>query len=137
MTEREVRLENTNCLIQTISEHGRHFFRRPADGQISRFVIGDNGRLYYRDKLSAQLLPVSHTKSTRWGRYFSEGGTLKALVEALGQHIKTGKSLPLGHLGPWPGWYCKGDPWGYGDDMKKVQASAVALGIVSITETAQ
>lgn len=132
MTEKEsqkqLRLQRANALIKTISEHGRRFFRQPMSERVSRFELA--GRLYFVDKVSDRRLPLSHTKSNQWSRYFSEGDTLKALVEALGLYIKTGQQINPHHLGPWPVAVCGGDLWGYGKSMQVIRDYAARLEII-------
>jgi hypothetical protein len=62
-------------------------------------------------------------------RGFSEGGTLRSLVEQLRDYIRTGKQVHPQSFGPWPQWYCDGDLWGYGDDMQQVRDKAISLEI--------
>ena len=72
-------------------------------------------------------------KKSSW-RGFSEGGTLRQLVERLSEFIMWDRPIPAHILGPWPDWVCGGDPWGYGDDMDAVRAVARALGLVEVPE---
>ena len=135
--QRQLRLQRANALIITISSCGRRFFRQSIDGRVSKFEIAENGRLYYRDKYSDRSLPCSHTKSKSWQRHFSEGGTLKSLIEALANYIKTGQPINPFFFGPWSPSTCNGDLWGYGDDMVKVREHAQRLGIVAEWEAAR
>lgn len=124
------RLLKANKLIATIATCGRLFFSSEKYQRISRFEIHDNGRLYYFDKHTAELLPLSHTKSHRWDTKFSDGGTLKALIEYMAHYIRTGRPITNQYVfGPWEEWMCNGDLWGYGDDMNIVRNKAMALGI--------
>jgi hypothetical protein len=51
-------------------------------------------------------------------------------VEALRDFVRTGKKLPMAkYFGPWPGWLCGGDLWGYGEDMPLVRRAARTLGV--------
>lgn len=132
--QRQLRLQRANAIIGTISNCGRRFFRQSIDGRVSKFEIAENGRLYFRDKYSDRLLPCSHTKGKAWQCYFSEGGTLKWLVESLANYIKTGKTIAPIVFGPWSPMTCNGDPWGYGDDMERVRDHARRLRIVEETQ---
>lgn len=125
------RVERTNELLRLISVSGRRFFYHANSGRVSQFEIAENGRLYFRDKYSDRLLPCSHTKGKAWQRYFSEGGTLKSLVEALANYIKTGKTIAPLVFGPWSPTTCNGDLWGYGADMETVRQHALKLGIIT------
>lgn len=124
-----LRLQRANALLATISVCGRQFFRQGV--RISHFEIADNGRLYFRDKYSDRSLPCSHTKARAWQRHFSEGGTLKSLVESLAGYVRTGEPVNPFFFGPWSPSTCNGDLWGYGDDMAIVRGHAQRLGIVS------
>ena len=70
----------------------------------------------------------THYTRGRW-RGFSEGGTLRDLVIRLRDFITKGTTVGR-VFGPYPDWYCDGDPWGYGADMKRVFDAAVEMGIV-------
>ncbi len=136
MKNKEERIQKVNQLIQTIALCGRKFFSTAKFNRISRFELAENGRLYFWDKYTNERLPLSHNKSRRWEQYFTEGGTLKRLVEQLANHIKTGKPITNQYVfGPWEDWMCKGDLWGYGDDMEIVRKSAKELGIYKVDLT--
>jgi len=129
--QRQLRLQRANAIIGTISNCGRRFFRQSIDGRVSKFEIAENGRLYFRDKHSDRRLPCSHTKGRTWQRYFSEGGTLKSLIESLANYIKKDEPISPFFFGPWSPTTCNGDLWGYGDDMARVRDHAKRLGIVT------
>lgn len=126
------RINNANKLIETIASCGRHFFSMTGkqEERPSHFEInGYNGRMYFYDKYTYEALPLSHTKSKRWQKSFSEGGTLLYLVECLADYIRTGKPISASHF-TWPEDFCKGDLWGYGSDMVKVREAAKMLRII-------
>lgn len=109
-----------NQILRHISEHGRKFFLH--NGKVSRFEI-HNGRLWYRDKYSDKLVYVAY--QYRW-RGFSEGGTLRSLVENLRDFINHRKPI-RNHFGPWPGWISgDGDLWGYGPEAMEAVRAALA-----------
>lgn len=123
-TRREARCKTANELLLIISAHGRRFFY--DSGSVCRMHVDLRGRVWFRDAYSGRSI-YTHYRG-RW-RGFTHGGTLKALVESLRDFI-TGrrKTLPLGHLGPWPETVCRGDLWGYGGAaMCRVRAAAYAL----------
>lgn len=122
------RLDKANSLLREIAACGRQFFSH--EGRVSQFELDDRGRLCFRDKYKGELLLVFRTNSNRWHAKFTEGGTLKAFVEALSNYIKHGTPLPKHHL-YWPPWYSDGDLWGYGPDMERVRAAAQQSGLVS------
>lgn len=127
---KQERLEAANQLLQKIASCGRKFFYSSRNARVAKFVISEaNGRLYYIDDYNGRELPLSHCHSKRWQRYFSNGGTLKSLVLALGDYIRTGGTISRSHLF-YPDWYSDGDPWGYGDEMQLVRDEALRLGVV-------
>jgi hypothetical protein len=130
------RIETANQILRICASHGRRFFSQDADSltrmenpRVSEFFVHPlNGRLYYRDKWRGAQIYVHHDPPRRggsWGWRFSEGGTLGSLCRDLRDWI-LGKrdTIPLYHFGPWN--YCSGDLWGYGEDMVKVRAEALA-----------
>ena len=109
------RLEHANAAILEISKYGRRFFHH--EGRVSRFTLAASGHLFYIDKYRGSRLHVDHLGSWK----FSDGGTLRALVEDLRDYIRTGQPINSWCLGPWPKWICRGDMWGYGADMQKLR----------------
>jgi hypothetical protein len=120
MTKDE-RASLANSFIDAIASCGRKFFFH--NGRISRFEVDARGRVWFIDAYNERRI-YTHYKY-RW-RGFSEGGTLRSLVEKLRDFIRTGEQPQL-HLGPWPKWICDGDLWGYGEDMAKVRDAATPL----------
>lgn len=136
MNTLELRLKKANELIKTIASCGRKFFsveitvsptKEMVTERISKFKYLNN-RLYFWDKYSAQLLPCWKQRdnwryqSKKWHR-FTEGGTLKDLIEDLSTYIYTGKELP-NHFRSLPEWYSHGEDnyWGYPkEDMDKIR----------------
>jgi hypothetical protein len=124
---RDIRCAHANRLLEEIAAHGRHFFRHPKTGAISHFQLSD-GRLWFHDYYG-RVIYMHQPGNGRW-RGFSEGGTLRALVQDLKHYIWNNTPLPTSHLGPWPQWYCEGDPWEYGDAMDRIRQRARTLGIL-------
>lgn len=120
------RLEIANKMLTAIASHGRKFFA--YQDRVSQFDIDHRGRIWFIDKYTQKRIYVSHKGN--W-RGFSEGGTLRALVERLRDFVMQGKQLPAAIFGPWPEWVCGGDLWAYGEDMQRVRDVAKNLGIVS------
>jgi len=117
-----MRAETANDMLRIISEHGRRFFQH--EGQVARFHVGPRRRVRFEDAYSGNLIYTHY--AGRW-RGFTEGGTLRCLVEALRDYIMGRRGLPLDHLGPWPVWLCGGDLWAYGDDMAMVRQRCAEL----------
>jgi hypothetical protein len=114
-TDKAERLTKANQMLVIISAHGRHFFKH--ENKVSSFIF-KKGQLFFVDCYTQKSIYVAY--KGRWNS-FSEGGTLRSLVEALANYIKHDDKPPLDHLGPWPKWICGGDLWGYGEDMAQVQ----------------
>ena len=127
MSDKQSRAESANELLMTIADSGRQFFHH--GGNVSRFELDNRGRVWFIDGYNGARIYTHYTKGS-W-RGFSEGGTLRGLVVALRDYITQSKQIGQA-LGPFPGWYCEGDPWGYGSDMELVRNRALSLGIVGV-----
>jgi hypothetical protein len=90
--------------------------------------MDSRGRIWFVDKYTLKRI-YTHDTSGKW-RGFSEGGTLRALVIALRDYIRHGTLIPTCHFA-YPKWYSDADPWGYGEDMKKVTEEIKALGLIA------
>lgn len=125
------RLAAANQFLVAISESGRNFFRH--DGRVSRFEFGARGHIWLVDSYTQKRVYVAY--AGRW-RGFTGGGTLRNLIERLATYIRTGEQIGTGggYLGPWPEWICRGDLWGYGDDMATVREAARRLGVIGVRE---
>jgi hypothetical protein len=119
------RLENANQLLAIIASSGRNFFAHK--GSVSRFRIDSRCRILFVDAYTSKEIAATDGRSAWHG--FSEGGTLRALARELAGYIRDGTKIK--GLGPWPDWYCAGDPWGYGSEMARVQDEAQRLGIIA------
>lgn len=110
------RIENANQVLCVISSHGRRFFWSEKHNRVSRF-IGTTTAVHYVDHWTGSIIDTAADKD--W-HGFTNGGTLRGLVEALAHYIRTGDPISSGHFGPWD--YCRGDLWGYGqEEMEKVR----------------
>lgn len=117
------RIDKANRFIAAVAGCGRRFFHH--DGRVSYFKADDRGRIWFVDKYTQRPIYTHYTG--RW-RGFTEGGTLKRLVEKLRDFIRTGNKQRL-DLGPWPDWICGGDLWGYGAYMSAVRQAARKIGV--------
>ena len=109
--EKVGRLDEANELIRHISRHGRRFFYSRQFDRVARFEMGLDGKVWFRDEYTDKRVYLAY--KGRW-RGFTNGGTLRRLVEDLYRYIRTGQQAPRVHLGPWASWVCDGDLWGYG-----------------------
>lgn len=112
-----------NRFIEAIASCGRMFFAHKE--RVSRFEVDARGRVWFIDGYTGRRI-YTHYKY-HW-RGFTEGGTLRALVENLRDFIRTGETPKL-NFGPWPRWLSDGDMWGYGEDMEKVRSAAIESGL--------
>lgn len=134
------RLQIANEIIVCIASHGRKFFSSNGDERVrgyaerfSRFEYGDGRkpRLKFRDKYTWKLIDIGSPH--RW-RGFSDGGTLRGIVQMLASYIIHGKPI-LNCFGPWHKDLCGGDLWGYGipaayamrEQMKPILERGAAL----------
>ncbi|WP_237133758.1 hypothetical protein [Pseudohongiella sp. O18] len=128
---RQQRIENVNALVKVIGDCGRHFFK--YEGRYASIEVDDRGRAWWIDQYTEKRIYMHY--SGRW-RGFSNGGTLRDLAKDLREYVVKGTRVPTHHFGPWPDWYCGGDPWGYGKDMETVREAARSLGVVSVLSAA-
>ena len=143
LAERSNRMGAANELIWCISKKGRRFFSYGIDKnasrlfpftqneKVSRFKLAQNGRLWFLDGYTDKLIYTHY--NGEW-RDFTNGGTMRRLVQSLRDFIMTGKLL-YGDLGPWPEMRGmplshSNDRWAYGSDMELVRQKALELKII-------
>lgn len=122
------RLETANAIVQVIAAHGRHFFSENSDRRepvenpfVSHFLVDRNHEVWFVDRYTRKHVLVRHSE---W-RGFSEGGTLRGIVQHLAAHIAEGAEINPGYFGISPDWMP--NHWGYGDDMLKVRDGVAAI----------
>lgn len=122
--EERVRLNKANLLLKCIALTGRNFFK--YDDEISFLTVDRMGHIWLYDSYSKKMIYTRY--NGKW-RGFSHGGTMKNLVVALTEYVKTGKKLSRSYF--WfPDWVCDGDLWGYGRSMKEVQEAVIGLDLL-------
>lgn len=126
----QARMEKANAIIRVMASYGRLFFSSNSDKReaspdpfIAHFTVDACGELWFVDRYSRKPILV---RLQEW-RGFSDGGTLRGIVEHLAEHIKAETPINPGYFARSPQWVCKGDMWGYGDDMVKVETKVAAL----------
>jgi hypothetical protein len=126
--DKEKRCELANELIMLIANEGRKFFNhentnyRDEEGCISHFAI-KNGYIYFVDGYTHRNIYVYRYRNFK--RWFSEGGTLQALVMDLVEYIRLGTSA--NGTNGYGGVYCQ--HWGYPkESMKVIQQKAIEIG---------
>ena len=107
------RIKDANYLILQVSMFGRRFFYNAEHNRVARFELSIDGKLWFRDEYTDKRIYIAYRG--RW-KNFTNGGTLRWLVEDLAKYIRTGERISHRHFGPWPEWKCEGDLWGYGKD---------------------
>ena len=128
---KRARAAQANELLRVIAANGRQFFKH--GDCVSVFEVDYRGRVWWRNAYKNKRIYVyGHW----YWRGFTEGGTLRQLVEYLRDFIRWGTPVPAAQFGPWPEWLCDGDLWGYGEDMEIVRSAARHLGVVRVEEAA-
>ncbi|MBV6446657.1 hypothetical protein [Nitrosomonas sp.] len=120
---RNDRVKITNEFIVTIAKCGRRFFSH--NGNISFFELDHRQRVWFVDSYSKKKIYTHY--SHEW-KGFTQGGTLKTLIQHIRDYIMAGETKNL-NIGPWPSWISNGDLWGYGQDMQQVRDAAYRLGL--------
>jgi hypothetical protein len=120
------RCEQVNHAIRIIGAHGRRFFFNQVADRYASMEVDQRGKIWFIDDYSARRI---FTHKTNWGgrwRGFSHGGTLRNMVEAFRDYIRTGDPVHLGYLGPER--FNDSNIWGYDEaGMKAVREQAGAL----------
>ncbi|WP_323142772.1 hypothetical protein [Massilia phyllosphaerae] len=120
--QKAARVAEVNKLLKSISNFGRRFFYSKQHDRVASMMIGKTGHVYFVDDYSGK--PIYTAYQGHW-RGFSHGGTLKSLVQALAEYIRTGKQLSMDWIGPER--FDQSNIWGYAaDEMAKCRAE-VAL----------
>lgn len=113
--EKQARVDNANQLLQSIASHGRNFFQ--YKNGVSHLEVDKHGKIWFIDAYENKRI-YTHYRG-RW-RNFSEGGTLRSLVEVLRDYISKGGSVTPRLV--IPATYSYGDVWGYGKEaLSKIQ----------------
>lgn len=127
----EQRLATANAIIRVMAKYGRHFFSENSDRRelvenpfIAHFKVDKRGELWFIDRYSRK--PVLVRMEGRWSG-FSDGGTLRGIVQHLAAFIERNEAIEIGYFSPSPKWVCDGDMWGYGADMALVRDEVAAL----------
>jgi hypothetical protein len=120
------RVEHVNQAIRIIGAHGRRFFFNQIADRYASMEVDHRGKVWFIDDYSARRI---FTHETNWGgrwRGFSHGGTLRAVVEAFRDYIRSGEPAHPGYLGPER--FNGSNIWGYDEEgMKAVREQAGAL----------
>lgn len=126
----ERRLDLCNAIVCVMAKYGRRFFSENSDRRepvsdpfIAHFKVAGAGELWFVDRYTRKPVLVRHQD---WSG-FSDGGTLRCIVQHLAEHICKDSPIRIGYFSPSPEWICKGDCWGYGEDMPKVRDEVAEL----------
>ena len=124
------RLENVNQFIREIGSCGRRFFYNAKSDRYARMEMDDRGRVWFVDDFTQERI-YTHFRYRPWPG-FSNGGTLKRLVEVFRDHVKKGSQLNSRYFDINPSLYCSGHPWGYPHEIcAELSDKAVHLGIMA------
>lgn len=126
MQQKNQRVQHVNEVIRIIADHGRRFFYTASSQSYASMHIDKYGKIWFVDNYSGKRIL---THETTWGgrwKGFSGGGTLRALVEAFRDYIRTGVNLNPGYLGPER--FDDSNIWGYDEEcMQAVREQAGVL----------
>ncbi|WP_223511127.1 hypothetical protein [Pseudomonas sp. GL-B-19] len=126
LTLKRQRAEQVNQVIRIIADHGRRFFYSQAVNHYASMEVDQRGKVWFIDDYTGKRI---FTHKTVWGgrwRGFSHGGTLRAVVEAFRDYIRTGEPIHPGYLGPER--FNDSNIWGYDEEgMRSVREQAGAL----------
>lgn len=126
MEEKHLRAEQVNQVIRIIADHGRRFFYHAGTNNYARMYVDGFGKIWFVDDYTGKAV---YTHKTTWGgrwKGFSNGGTLRSLVEEFRDYIRTGIPLHRGFLGPER--FDDSNIWGYDEaEMKAVREQAGVL----------
>ncbi|MBY6032150.1 hypothetical protein KUV59_03145 [Marinobacter daepoensis] len=126
------RLENVNRFIREIGSRGRRFFYNKEHDRYAHMEMDARGRVWFVDDYTGKRI-YTHLRNRHW-RGFSHGGTLRALVELLCDHIKKGRQMHPRYFDLKP-QCCSGHPWGYPhSDYPELNRVGILLGIVAVKE---
>lgn len=128
--QKAARVAEVNQLIKTISTYGRRFFYSERFGRVAHMAIAKSGHLYFVDDYSGKLIYIAY--QGRW-KGFSHGGTLKKLVEALAEYVRTGRRLRMDWIGPER--FDQSNIWGYAEDeMAKCRTEAAKSPVIEMDQ---
>ncbi|HCA5866520.1 hypothetical protein EFK68_03740 [Pseudomonas aeruginosa] len=122
------RCENANQFLQVIANCGRYFFRDTGAGHDGYLTMNDRGTIvWFHDNFTGERINVA--KDGDWDG-FSHGSTLKGLLGSVGKHVLNGSTMRYGYFQPVMDNGME-NPWGYGNDILRVQDAGVRLGLIS------
>lgn len=129
------RLEHANKLIEVIAAHGRRFFWSESRQRTARLDL-TLGCVFFTDAYTGKLICTA--TEGRWDG-FSNGGTLKALVEDMRDYIVDGERIARWKIVmPRHDDTLEDNIWGYsGEAAKAVREAAFALPIIAAEREAE
>jgi hypothetical protein len=131
-SEKAARVAKVNHLVRVISTYGRRFFYNARHNRVAEMVIGKGGHLYFIDDYTGKPIYVAY--DGRWSGW-SHGGTLRDLVKALAEYVRTGNQLSISWIGPER--FDDSNIWGYAEsEMAKCRAAALTTGVIRQPQTA-
>lgn len=126
--DQQQRLKSANEFIRVIASCGRNFLSSNSDLKnksdhpfVCFLELDDRGRVWFTDRYNKKRIYTHYPG--RW-RGFSEGGTLKMIIEQLRDFVKKSSTMRAEGFS---------NHWGYGEDILIVKNAAIALGIAKET----
>lgn len=113
------RLAHANDVILSIASNGRRFFYSPIHDRVARLEITKCGRVWLHDEHSGKRVYIY--RSGRWPG-FTHGGTMRSLIEAIRDYVRSGRPVQRGHFGPWRDGF---ELWGYAPTAMQAVREAV------------
>ena len=135
-TDKTARLAHANALIRVISAHGRRFFWNEEAQRVASLELDPRGRVWFIDDYTGKRIYTQKTTFTNKWRGFSHGGTLRDLVEAMADYIRTSQQINRHCIAPTRSMDGGSDMWGYGPEAcQAVRAEAFTLPILTPATT--
>lgn len=125
MSAKQQRLSAANDFILAIASYGRRFFWSGSQQRLARIEMDARGRLWWVDDYTGQRIYMHTPDHARW-RGFTHGGTLRSLACCLRDYVMRGHRLSSAYFSP----DGSGRHWGYGNDILRVRAEGIRLGVI-------
>lgn len=97
LTTRQERMAVANQVLMALAKSERNFFRNKTTGEVSQFTRKGNGAIHFLDNYSKMQVRI--VKGKEWPG-FTNGGTMRDLVEMLYGYIVDGVLLNRWYIAP-------------------------------------
>lgn len=127
-TAKQSRAEQVNQVIRIIGNHGHRALYNERLGTYAKVEVDPRGRVWLHDESTRARIYVHPTPWENSWPGFSHGGTLRGLIEAFCEFIRTGVPVSPYFLGLERQTSEGGNVWGYDDvSMQAVRKLAGAI----------